>query len=275
MDTDAEKLKKAEKTARIASLLTFCIAAFSLTIALISMRNMHTSVYGFVEYCSFVHFGLMVLFGAMFLLKSRAFAIMLLIYYCISRIVLAAIISLSGVAFTVDFFIGLAYIVVIFYGLGATVEYQRIMKGLMKNTQTVVQDPNAGPATQDLGQKNYYVNQQQAPGYRGPQEHDANQQDYTGQQNQDPHGGAGYPYHSPPPALKKQVYNTSIALGSIAIFLFWLLGVVSIALGTVGIILSLKNRDAYQSLPGFVLSLIGLVLGVLVALFIITARIQL
>ena len=259
MDTDAEKLKKAEKTARIASLLTFCIAAFSLTIALISMRNMHTSVYGFVEYCSFVHFGLMVLFGAMFLLKSRAFAIMLLIYYCISRIVLAAIISLSGVAFTVDFFIGLAYIVVIFYGLGATVEYQRIMKGLMKNTQTVVQDPNAGSATQEPGQENYYVNQQQA-----------------GQEAQ-PYQGPHQPpdYQNPSVSQKKQVYNTSIALGSIAIFLFWLLGVVSIALGTIGVILSLKNRDAYRSLPGFVLSLIGLVLGVLVALFIITARIPL
>ena len=143
MDTNIDKLQKAEKTIRLVRLLTFCVAAFSLAIALISMRNMHPSAYTLFEYCSFAHFGVMVLFGIAFKLKSRAFTILFLIYYILSRMILAVCIALSHAAFTVDFFIGLAFIAVICYGLGATFQYQRIMKNLGQNLPPGVQNTNA------------------------------------------------------------------------------------------------------------------------------------
>ena len=176
MDTNAEKLLKAEKSIRMASILTFCIAAFSLAIALISMRNMHTSAYGFFDKCSFAHFGFMVFFGLMFKLKSRAFAILFLIYYILSRIVLAAITSISGAVFTVDFFIGLAFIVVIWYGMDATFQYQRIIKKYTSYPQAGAQgtytdrrpgdqqNPYINGQQQSGDQQNPYTNGQQQPG---------------------------------------------------------------------------------------------------------------
>jgi len=50
----------------------------------------------------------------------------------------------------------------------------------------------------------------------------------------------------------------------IAILTCWAAGIPSIPLGVIGLVLAVKNKAGYNTKPGFILSLIGLALGCLV-----------
>ncbi|MDR1796757.1 MAG: hypothetical protein LBR44_04835 [Clostridiales Family XIII bacterium] len=69
-------------------------------------------------------------------------------------------------------------------------------------------------------------------------------------------------YYQPAPG--KPLHVVSLVLGIISIVVCWLFGLPSIVLGIIAVILARNSKQTYNSVPGFVTGLIGLILGVIV-----------
>ena len=125
MDTEIKILKNQIYKVCIC---VFGVAAFSFIIAMISMRNMEPTAYSDMDSASIASFVIMIIFGFLMLLKSRVVAVLLVIFFALSRVVLFSMATLSNMAITIDFYIGAAFIIVFCYGIHLTFSYQRIKK---------------------------------------------------------------------------------------------------------------------------------------------------
>ena len=80
------------------------------------------------------------------------------------------------------------------------------------------------------------------------------------------------PYQAPPTyAAEPALHVPSLIVGIIAIVLSFTTGIGGVILGIIGIVLARKNKLTHKTTIGFVLSLVGLIIGAIVFIIALAA----
>ena len=272
-----QQLKGAKNSILFAGIAAFLAA---LVIFIMATTGLSPQLNPLPFAASFVAVVVMIVTGIL-LLKSKSIvaAVVLPVCFIIQQIIMIA----SGVDF--NRFVVIITILLI-TGITGAYQYAKLTKAesaeQSRQKQYIPQEPQQKQFEPPKYEPNSYQQQQYVPlkhepksfrpneyvplkqesGKRSQYEHTQyRNQSGNPQYNQSMRQSAGRQHGAS--YAQGPVYIPSIVLGIIAIALCWLFGIVSVVLGALGIMLSIRNKDACNMAPGLVLSLIGLILGVI------------
>ena len=286
MDKDSisnrDMLNKADRGIQIASIIVFtCTGIIFAVTALCLFGIVRADPLLFEDNALAFRLGALMFSAGILLMRSRSriSAIGMLVFFiCMCLASVASYDNFLGGFGPVFLFLT----VVMAYGVFATFQYQKLKGPVeprrIRGAYQSHEAPDTAQHEQHSSRQPTFAGQQppkaaRQPTYAGPTYAGPT---YAGQQipKAEQYAPSGYRQPAAAPqqqsyyTQKKDVYMPSLILGIIAIATFWFIGFTSILLGAIGLALTRGRKEAYRTMPGFILSLVGLALGVVMFVYI-------
>jgi len=190
-------------------------------------------------------FAMIIMAGWLLIAKDTAASVTLFVYYLVSVTTCYVLYEAH-----VDIFIFLIFVLFLFLGVIGTFVYRSFVF-----TDTPRQ--NTPDAYHAYAERMHFARAETRGSRRPPPYYAQYEMPIPGQMRR--------PAYRPPRPLfvrHKEPYIPSIVLGVIAVVTCWAFGISSMALGIIGMALAIANRFTHSTAAGFIISAIGMILGV-------------